>query len=815
MKPSRFALAGVFCVSLAVLLLEITFTRVFSVTMWYHFAFMAISLALLGGAVGSVFLFALRRFVQARAPAPLLAVLAAAFAVSVPLAFALYLRIPFFPDQAATREGVTSLAAVYLAAALPFFVGGLCTAVALSVWTRDVGLVYCADLVGASLGCVVAILALDRLGGAGALLLAGAVAALGALAYSLAARRPAWSAGLALLTVALGALAAYSAQTGLFDVRSQKDPAYAVESGKRWERWNSFSRVTVGYHDTIGMPFGWGLSDTWTGDEGPNPGHRLITIDATAGTPIMRFDGDPESVSFLRYDITALVHYIRDDAKVLIIGLGGGRDALTAIVFGQKDITGLEINPLVYDAVALPEPEGFAGFAGRLFERPDLHVCVGDGRNFVARSQDRYDIIQAALADTWAASSAGAFSLTENSLYTTEAFRDYYRHLTGDGIVTFSRWYVPASPGETLRLVNLGLTAWRAEGVPDPERNLVVIANRVQTWGGRERVATMLLKRTPFTAEEIAVLAQVSDRMHFDVLYAPGTAADNDVARFVNSPDQAGFVAQFPVDISATSDDRPFFFYLFQPAAVFRPESAPETEIYKLSFQGVYILLALLAIVAVLAIVLIFVPLGALTRNLAYRGSARVISAQLAYFGCLGLAFILIEVPSIQRLVVFIGQPTYALAVVLFSLLLFSGLGSLFTTRIAVERSRRVLARVLAVLVALVVLCALAVPAVLTALLPLSLAARAAACVGLIAPLGLLMGMPFPLRLRTLSAGRSELVPWVWGVNGALSVLGSVLSVFISINAGLRITLLAGAMFYALAFVLVLRWRPAGEAFAG
>jgi SAM-dependent methyltransferase len=800
LSSNLIILVGVACVSLAVLLLEITLTRVFSVMMWYHFAFLAISLALLGGAVGGVTVYALRPRLMRWRPEVVLAVLATLFGISVPLAFAACLHIPFRPSQGWLRlspQGTLGLVVIYLDVAIPFFFGGLCMALALAAWSERAGSLYFADLVGAGLGCVAAVVALDRLGGSGAVLLAGLVAALASIAFALAARRRALVAAILLITILGTGLTLRGVRDGWFYIESLKPDDRDFETTRRWERWNSFSRVTVHHHETGGPPFGWGLSDRY---QGPNPGYRLITIDAAAGSPIQYWDRQPGSVDFLKYDVTALVHYLRSDARVLIIGLGGGRDALTALVFSQRDITGVEINPLIYQAVKYD----FADFAGYLLDLPVVHAIVGDGRNYVARTPERFDIIQAALADTWAASSAGAFALTENSLYTLEAFQDYFRHLTDDGILTFSRWYVPQAPGETLRLVGLGLAAWQRMGVDHPERNLMVVANVKSDWAEREPLATMLLKRSTFTAEEIATMQKVAADLGFEVLYAPGMAEGNEIVRLAVASSLEEFWRDYAVDISPPSDDRPFFFYLFKIGSLLQRGVRAQDNVYRMSFQGMYILVALLVLISALAVVLILLPLRLLVR----RGNRRADRpCRVVYFACLGLAFMLIELPSIQRLTLFLGQPIYALAVVLFSLLLFSGLGSLVISRVAPSDIGRVLRWVLPLLVILLLIQALAIPWLLKPLLQLRLALRLIVSVALVAPMGFLMGMPFPLGLRSLGIAEPDIVPWVWGVNGALSVLGSVLAIFVAIHLGFRVTLTLGAALYLLAWVLARRWQ--------
>ena len=804
----RRYIPGIFLISLSTLVLEVTLTRVFSVTMWYHFAFLAVSMALTGSAVAGVTLYFFPHLTHPGHASRWLGRGAFALALSVPITFILYLQIPFHPDLNRTGlswQQIIWLILVYLDLTLPFFLSGAVISMALSAWPEQAGRLYWADLTGASLGCLVSIIALEMLGGAGAVLAAGALAGLAGLVLT-------WNSGRArtwgiLVALALAALVAGNARYDWVTISVTK--MGWVEKPRAYEKWNSYSRVTV--YDVNRTPFFWAVSDIgWqrTIQQG-GLGHRLMLIDAVAGTPIQEFAGDPYWVSFLRYDLTSFVYHLIEAPETLVIGPGGGRDVLAALIAGAPHVTAVEINPAVVAAVRGP----FADFAGHLYDRPDVTVVVEDARGYIARSPHRYDVIQAALIDTWAAGASGAFALSENSLYTAEAFRTYYEHLTDRGILTVSRWYLPGRPGETLRLVSTGMAGWARAGVADPRQHVAVVAH-FATSNPTEGLATVLFKRTPFTPAEVAAVQYQARELGFTVLYTPGLPATEDVGAFLTADDQVAWMTRYPLDITPATDDRPFFFNLVRFGDLFLLASQPGV-VYQISMESAGILLAVLGITAAGSLIFVLVPLWWGVRR---RGLAAPSARMLIYFGALGVGFMLVEIPTIQRLTVYLGRPVYSLAVGLFALLLFSGLGSLWAGRRRwqphTEGGGAVpgphtpapgLSLGLLLLVVLIVLNALAGPLVLERTIGWPLAARLAVVVTFLAPLAFLMGVPFPMGIRQAGARRTGVIPWLWGINGVMSVMGSALSIALAIHLGVRATLLIAAGCYALASIVFRR----------
>jgi len=816
----RQQLIGVLLTSMGALALEVVLTRIFSVTMWYHFAFLAISLALMGSGTAGVVLYAFPRLAQPEVARRWIGYLAVLIGLCVPLTFFIYLQIPFRPVLM-NRTGwfssgqVLWLLLIYLDLALPFFLSGMILSLALSGWPADAGRIYWADLTGASLGCLASIAALAWLGGAGAVLAVGAVLALAGVAFThgWALLRPGASqasgpkakvvrVGALVLCLALVAAGTTNAASPWLHIRVNK--AGGVEQPAVYERWNAHSRVTV--YDTCYYPFFWGVSPArWQETvDGPSTfAHTLLLIDAVAGTPIQAFNGDLSLVRFLRYDLTSLVYHLLDAPRTLVIGPGGGRDVLAALASDAPFVTAVEVNPAVIDAVRGP----FADFAGHLYDRPDVEVVVADARGYIERSPTRYDVIQASLIDTWAAGGSGAFALSENSLYTREAFEGYYRHLSDRGYLTVSRWYLPGRPAETLRLVSTGMAGWAASGVVDP-RDHVAVVSIAHSGAQTEGLATALFKRTPFTEADSARLVQAAQDLGFNVIYVPHMATQElvpseEVGTFIAGPDHAGFVAAYALDISPATDNRPFFFNLVLLGDLL-DDSLSGSGVYRTSMEAILILFAVIGVSLVFGVGLMGVLMAVSARR-SRQGvaPARPSAALLGYFCALGLAFMLIEIPTIQKFTVYLGRPVYSLAVVLFALLLFSGLGSLWSGRWPEARVAERIRQAFAALFVVVLVHPILSGAVLQATLGWALGPRMGVAVLLIGVLGFLMGIPFPTGIRWAGTHRPGVVPWLWAINGVASVLGSALATALAIHLGFRATAALAAVIYGAAGLLL------------
>jgi hypothetical protein len=775
---NRTVLGGIAATSAALLMTELALTRIFSVTMFYHFAFLAISIALFGLSASGVFVYVTRRRLAARDTRELLSLGAIVHAGATLLALACLVHIRI--ELIYSWENALRLVAIYLLATLPFFTGGAVISLAFARLTERINTLYASDLLGAAAGCLVLVPLLNLLGAPAVVISAAALAGAASILFALpAARRRAAKAALLVIGIP-GAL--QLAGLGLFDVVYMK----GYESNQLlFSKWNSFSRIGVydrAHHD-------WSLSPKYAGKPPPS---LFMDIDASASTPIVRGTGNIEDAGYLRYELTAVAYHLAqrpEGFSALVIGPGGGRDVLSALLFGASRVQGVEINPIIVRDVMLDK---FRDYSGNLYAHPKVTVHVEDGRSFVRRSRERYDVIQGSLVDTWAATSAGAYTLTENSLYTVEAFGDYLDHLTDNGLLTITRWMV-----DGLRLISLAQQACAERGL-DAKQHLAIVRHA--------NVATFILKRSPFTPQEVQRLQQVTDRLGFVLLYAPGIAAPagvkelpemknagtsvNDYRSLILAADPPRFLAAYPFDVSATTDDRPFFFHTTRLADQLRGAFGRSM----LFGGGLHALLTLFTISAVLVLAFIIGPL-ALSGERPGPGWA----GWLAYFSALGAGFMLLEVALLQRFVLLLGHPVYSLTVTLFSLLLGTGLGSLISRRVPLERVAVVTGRVLLAAALAAVAAAFALGSVVDFAMPWPLAARMGVAAAVLVPIGVLLGMGLPGGMRLLHSARPEIVAWGWGMNGAFSVVGATGAIFIAMNWGFLVTLLAGALTYVLA----------------
>jgi hypothetical protein len=777
-RMDRTILVGIGAVSAALLMTELALTRIFSVTMYYHFAFLAISIALFGLSASGVLIYVLRQQLANVPTSRLLTIGALLHAVATLIALACLVRIRVGLNY--SPQNLVLMLSIYLLAALPFLTGGSVISAAFARLTTRISLLYAADLIGAAAGCLALIPLLNTLGAPGVVLVAAALSLLASLCFTAAGSRMRVAAiGAAILVLPVGA---QLVGVQPFDVRDTKG-----HEGDRvlFSKWNSFSRIAV-YDRAHGD---WSLSPRYTGSRGDS---RFMDIDSAASTPILKGSGRLSDAEYLKYELTAIAYQLVERPggfTSLVIGPGGGRDLLSALVFGATHVDGVEINPIIVRDVMLGR---FREYSGNLYADPRVSIHVDDGRSFVRRSSNRYDVIQASLVDTWAATAAGAYTLTENSLYTAEAFGEYLDHLTDTGVLTITRWVF-----DGLRLVSLAQEACTARGL-DPARHLAIVRH--------DRVATFLLKKQPFTPEEVARLTRHAADMGFVVLYAPGVASTGDGAdppemvqsrtsaadysRFIQAADRQRFIDGYPLDIRATTDDRPFFFHTTRLSDQFDVAFGRSM----LFGNGLSALLTLFGISAALVALFVIGPL-VIGGGRPGPGWAR----WLAYFGALGAGFMLLEVAMLQRFVLLLGHPVYSLTVTLFSLLLGTGLGSFLSRVVDDGRVRGVTMSALLTIVVVAVVTRFAIPRLVDIAIPWPLAVRIAVAVAILVPVGILLGMALPGGMRMLATRRPEIAAWGWGMNGALSVVGATLAVFIAMNWGFSTTFLAAAAVYAVA----------------
>jgi hypothetical protein len=776
-------LAGVFLVAGAMLLYELTLTRVYSALLGYHLSFVAISVALLGTAAAGVAVYLKPAWFPAERTRPRMAQAAIAFAVTSVAAFRLGTALPV---DLRTPLFDPSLMLLYLASTPPMLFAGIVVCLGLARY-RNAGAVYAADLAGAAAGCAafVALAGQGELPGLIALLGAGCLAGRGLAERRL---RRALGAALALVLAAL-----VGAATGALTIPFRL-PYTDVYATPLFDRMNAFSRVVV--LPASSTPFGWGMSDRLPGDA--RAGQLAVFIDALAGTILTEYRGETASVDYLRYDVTNLAHHVRPGGRVYVMGAGGGRDILCALLFGATRVVATEINPIVAGLLT----RDFAAYTGRLTRDARVSLHVGDARSFLAGHAGPFDVIMSSLTDTFAATRAGAFTLTENSLYTRQGWALFLRRLAPSGILSFSRWWTLAEPSESLRLVALARAALDDLGAAEPAAHVAMLGTKTGSWPG-SGVAAILVRRAPWDPADLHSLDAAVERYGFTWLLDPRGPGQDPFRELLRTPSPEAFLARYPRDVSPPDDDRPFFFFFVKAGDLVG-------TIWRRAADGpVAMLLTFTALIAGLLGACVLGPMAAHRRARRAGAPARdgATGWDLTLFMAIGGGFIFIEIALLERLVLLLGHPSYSLSVVLATLLLAAGAGSAW-----VERRPPALPRLAALLLVTVLGIGLAAPAAVTWGAALPLPARVALAAALVAPVGLGLGTILPLAVRSLAGRDPEDIPWMWAVNGVASVLGAVLALVLSLIAGITATYAGGAALYALATLALARTgrrRPA------
>ncbi len=797
---------GIFLLSMAGLCLEITLTRIFSLAQWYHFAFMAVSIALLGfGASGSflsLFPDLIKRNLNRR-----LATLSALLALGI---LASYLNVNYIPFDsyriAWDREQILYLAIYYLFLALPFFFSGLAVGALLSAQPEQAGKIYSFNLAGSAVGCVVAVVALPMLGGAGTVMLSALLGALAAIAFSrspISNLQSLISSLLALALLFITIRPPFFLEVRLSPYKGLSQALLYPEAEVIFSRWNAFSRVDV--IESQGVKSAPGLSLAYPD---PLPLQKGLFTDGDNLSPVTR----PEKLGFIDYLPVSLPYCLRPKARALIIEPKGGLDVLVALHQGASSVTAVESNPLVIEVAkdAFQDP----------YRDQRVTVVVENGRSYVRHVGERFDVVQVSLADTYRPVTSGAYSLSENYLYTVEAFVDYLAHLSEGGLLVVSRW-LQTPPSESLRAGALAVTALEKAGLPQPELRIVAI----RSWS----TLLLLVKNGEFTAGEIEAVKSFCRQRQFDLVYYPGIQeAEANRYNAYQEPlyyrafqdllfgDRARFYADYSYDVSPTSDDRPFFFHFFKWSQT--PEILQTFGKIWQPFggSGYFVLVALLILALLASAVLILLPLLFRRRGTTPllppdrqirrpgldvrepQSNDLAIQAEpgkqlrwrvFAYFAMLGLGYLFVEIPLMQHFILFLGHPIYAFAAVLFAILLFSGLGSMVSPRLP-------LPRILLALIGGIILYPLVLPFVFQLLLGQSLGIRLLISVLSLAPLGFLMGVPFPKGIEIVGRLAPDLIPWAWGINGCTSVLASILSAMLAISFGFSRVLVGASVAY-------------------
>lgn len=793
---------GLLLVSAAALCFQINLTRLFSVSQFYHFAFMVVSIALLGMGASGSFL-AMERVKTRKFERISLPWLAFCTGASMIGSYLLVNKWPFdsysiFVDP----RQIIILLLHYAALATPFFFSGMMISILLRHYPEVSGEVYAVNLIGSAVGCLLAVVLPSWVGGEGVVGLSAAIATLAGLCFIYDFRRtfpkPAFktvslpgilSAILAIMSVSLALQIHLGKIPPIFElhISPYKSISYALQNPGAQvisSQWNAISKIDLVSSPSLhSVP---GLSYRYLD---PLPRIDGLYVDGDNLNPILPPNAE---IAFAEYLPSAVAFELRLQANVLILEPVGGMDILVALALGADRVTAVEGNPLIVDA----SPGAYL--------RPDVVHVPSSGRSYLRSSQGRFDIIQLPLTDSYHPVGSGAYSLGEDYRYTLESFRDMILSLKPDGLLVITRW-LQETPSEWLRIFTLAVTALEDQG-SDPHTDIIALRGY--------NTGTLLIKNGAFTQAEMETVRAFSAAKAFDLVFAPGLDPaeinhhnilpepiyHQTFTAFLAASPRHHFYQAYAYDVQPPTDDQPFFSHFFKWSQMGDILRNLGITWQPFGGAGYLVILIILLLALFLSGVMILLPVAFIRRGGQKPGKPAI----PLYFGMIGLGFMLVEMPLIQRFILYLDQPAYALAAILFCILLFSGLGSRYGSRLLA------LHWALIALVGLLGLSVFLVPFILHATLGFHLLVRLAVTLVLLAPLGFLMGIPFPSGLAWLhqslgdDAGLNSrwMVAWVWAVNGASSVLASILASLLALSFGFRITLAIGIGCYFLAWLV-------------
>jgi len=784
---SRAALA-IALAAAATLVWEVLLTRVSALRLAFHFSFLVVSNALFAVGVAGVVLTVARartagneRLWAARA--------CAALAASLPLTYAFLLEWEV-PAQFRLSDVSSSLglAAFNAVAAVPFLFGGAAIGLLLQASAARVHRVYAADLLGAALGCIATPFVLWGAGAGGALAASVALALLATAALSRdGGRGRIAAAALAALTLAAAPfLDARYPVPSKTELQITAETSFIAGDERLSSRWSALSRVDVDripdderslFLRTPGVPM-------------PRPERQAFLMqDGSAGTYIHDYTGTPEALDGLRRSLYALGATVFEPDSVFIIGAGGGDDLWAHKASGTGRIKAIELNRAIIDV-----HEGLlADWSRDLLETPGVDLVHGEGRSMLLAETERFDMLQMSGIDTWTALQSGAYMLAENFLYTRDAVRDMFGVVDEDGAVQVTRF---SGDKEALRLLATFREVHAEVGEGEFRRSVACVP--------AGSFLSVLAKRTPFTDDEVRRLDAFLERAGVPAVVHPRQPGIGALDAFVRSETPDRFITEYPFDIRPVGDDRPYFFHFHRwndLGLARRSIDAPTT----VTQGNPLFLLGQLAFAAVLAALLLAPALRSALSGPGGGGAdapprgALALSA-LGYFGGIGAGYVVLQVALLQKLVLLVGHPLHSLTVTLFTMLLGTGAGAFLSRRaFSGDAPARRLWAVPIGLAAVTAGLALGSEDLFAWAIPRSDAIRFAIAAGIVAPIGLLLGIPFAHGIEAVERHTPALVPWAWAANAATTVVGSIVAVVVSINFGFDAVFGLGVALYAIA----------------
>jgi predicted membrane-bound spermidine synthase len=795
---SRRLLFATLFVSAAAIGYEILLMRVLSIVQWHHFAYMIISLALLGYGASGTFIAIFRKSLEPRF-AVAFACSALLFSIAMPACFVLGQHVPFNALEIVwDRRQFLNLSIIYLIFFVPFFFAACCIGLALTCRREFISRIYFFDLLGAGLGAVLIVGTLFVLVPQNALLVLAALATIASALAALgsAAQRPLLAAQMFWLGFVLVTASEQWLGLRLSEYKGLSQAMHVVDAKVISVSSSPLGLLTVVESPTVPFRHAPGLS---FGTRHVPPEQLGVFTDGDAVSPITRYDGELAKLAYLGDVTAALPYLLLDQPEVLVLGAGGGTDVLLALYNGASHVDAVELNPQMTELVR----QTYADFAGRVYDDPRVTVHAREARGFVAQSDARFDLIQIGLLDSFGASGAGVQALHESYLYTVEGLQEYLEHLAPNGVLSITRW-LKLPPRDSLKLFATAVDALRAMGIDAPGRRLAMI----RSWN----TSTLLIKNGELTDYDINTVREFAWSRSFDTVYYPAMPKE-DANRF-NVLEQAylhdGISAllggnagdlfeRYKFHIAPATDNQPYFFHFFKWDSMREVMALRKRGGAGLIEWGYLILVSTLIQAVIAGLVLILMPLARIRRTWPGGSGARM----GGYFFLLGLAFLFVEMAFIQKFILFLSHPLYSVAVVLSGFLVFAGIGSAMSVRLTYRSPVTIAVGAIA---AITLIYVVLLPVVFRQFMGLVDAAKIVLSIALIAPLAFCMGMPFPLGLHRLADRAPDFIPWAWGINGFASVMSAALATLLAIEFGFTAVLVIALSSYVGAAFVIRNW---------
>jgi SAM-dependent methyltransferase len=800
----RLVLPAVLLVSAAAIGFEILLMRVLSIVHWHHFAYMIISLALLGYGASGTFIALVRNALSRHFPGAF-SLGALAFAVAMVASFIAGQRIPFNALEVVWNpRQFLHLAAIYLVFFVPFFFAGTCIGLAFTCGRMRISRIYFFDLLGAGTGASGLVLSLFVLSPQDALRALAALALMAALLAALAApvRNRLVMVNVLALALLFAALPHNWLEFRMSPYKGLKQTLEVMDTRLVMETSGPLGLLTVVASPSVPFRHAPGLSLSTRFEP---PEQLAMFTDGDAMSVMTRYDGNDDTLRYMDDVTQALPYRLLDRPRVLVLGAGGGTDVLFALYHGARSVDAVELDARTVQLVG----DRFADFTGHLYENGRVTVHVAEARGFVARSDRRFDLIQVSLTDSFAVSGGGVQALGESYLYTVEALQEYLQHLTPGGLLAITRW-IKLPPRDNLKLVATAVYALEQMGVADPGARLAII----RSWN----TSTLLVRNGDFPAGDVGTIREFAKALSFDTAWYPSMPRD-EANRFNILPepylydgtasllgnDRDAYIQRYKFHIAPATDDRPYFFHFFKWSS-FEEMMALRTQGGAGLIEWGYLILIGTLVQAVLAgAVLILLPLSVVRPD--WRsGTGRRMGV---YFLLLGLAFLFVEMAFIQKFILFLSHPLYSVAVVLSGFLVFAGVGSAFSGRFAQGTKDSKWSPVTLAAVAIAAIAALylfLLPFLFDRLSGLADPLKIGWSLLLIAPLAFFMGMPFPIGLGRVAVGAPAFVPWAWGINGFASVVSASLATLLAVEFGFTAVIVLAILLYCAAALAIHGW---------